>query len=110
MYHYFVGSWKPARGYDYSSGPNFNGTSLHTLLAAESWKPMSDLISLDVDMSTVGETNVIYKIDGTVIYSAEDLAFLDEPYFVCPQHQSNYSGRTARYVFNFGQKPFLIAP
>ena len=63
VYHYFVGSWKPARGYTYSAAPNFNGTSLHTLLAAESWKPMSDLISLDVDMSTVGETNVIYKIN-----------------------------------------------
>ncbi len=109
VYHYFVGSWKPARGYTYSAAPNFNGTSLHTLLAAESWD-IGDLISLDVDMSTVGETNVIYKINGTTIYSAEDLAFLDEPYFVCPQHQSNGSGRTATYVFNFGQTPFDITP
>jgi hypothetical protein len=104
---YYLSSWNPSRGI--GSNTAFNGSTLTSIAAADAWG-VGEVLSFDVDMSTIGSTDIIAKLDGSTIATNSSLAFNDEPYFICPQVQSNGSNRTWNGTFNFGASSFTTTP
>ena len=102
-----MSSWNPSRGI--GSNTAFNGSTLTSIAAADAWG-VGEVLSFDVDMSTIGSTDIIAKLDGSTIATNNSLAFNDEPYFICPQVQSNGANRTWNGTFNFGQNTFATTP
>ena len=107
VYHYGIYTWNPSRGV--GSSTNFNGSSLTSISASDAWG-VGEVLSLDIDMSTVGSTTVVAKLDGVTLATDSSLAFLDEPYVICPQVQSNAANRTWKGTFNFGASAFATTP
>jgi len=107
VYHYGIYTWNPSRGV--GSSTNFNGSSLTSISASDAWG-VGEVLSLDIDMSTVGSTTVVAKLDGVTLATDSSLAFLDEPYVICPQVQSNGANRTWKGTFNFGASAFATTP
>ena len=107
VYHYNIYTWNPSRGI--GSSTNFNGSSLTSISASDAWG-VGEVLSLDIDMSTVGSTTVVAKLDGVTLATDSSLAFLDEPYVICPQVQSNAANRTWKGTFNFGASAFATTP
>ena len=107
QYYYYISSWKPARGI--GSVSYFDGSQKSSLTAADAWQ-VGETISLDIDMSTIGSTDIIAKNNGTTFATDSNMAFLDEPYLICPQVQANSSGREWTGTFNFGATAFTTTP
>lgn len=107
VYHYGIYTWNPSRGI--GSSTNFNGSSLTSIAASDAWG-VGEVLSLDIDMSTIGSTTVVAKLDGVTLATDSSLAFLDEPYVICPQVQSNAANRTWKGTFNFGASAFATTP
>jgi hypothetical protein len=106
-YAWYISTWTPNRGI--GSNTAFNGSTLSSLSSSDAWT-VGAIMSVDIDMSTIGSTDIISKKDGTTIATDSSLAFLDEPYFICPQVQSNGANRTWNGTFNFGQHTFSTTP
>jgi hypothetical protein len=104
---YYIATWTPSRGI--GSNTAFNGTTLTSIAAADAWG-VGEVLSLDIDMSTIGATGIIAKLDGGMVANNSGLAFNDEPYVVCPQVQSNSANRTWKGTFNFGDRAFDTTP
>jgi hypothetical protein len=106
-YAWYISTWTPNRGI--GSNTAFNGSTLSSLSSSDAWT-VGAIMSVDIDMSTIGSTDIISKKDGSTIATDSSLAFLDEPYFICPQVQSNGANRTWNGTFNFGQHTFSTTP
>ena len=104
---YYISSWNPSRGIGANTA--FDGSTLTSTAAGDAWG-VGEVLSLDIDMSTIGSTNIIHKLDGGTVATDNGLAFLDVPYLVCPQVQSNGANRTWQGTFNFGDTAFATTP
>ena len=82
------------------------GGSLLTTLAVDIAD--GDRMSFDIDMSTIGSTDAIIKVNGTSRATDSSMVLLDEPYLLV--YDVDTAARSTDFTYNFGSDAFTDTP